>query len=131
MYDFTHCISDSLEFISHSLCTLEFEIRRDLYYWFLKELNLYRPYVWEYGRLNISYNVLSKRKLKLLVENKLVREWDDPRLLTIKGMKNRGYLPEAINYFCDLVSVARKGNDNFVDISVFELVMRKFLKMSY
>lgn len=111
LYDFVHCISDSIEDITHSCCTLEFEIRRDLYYWFLNELNLYKPYVWEYSRLNLSYNVLSKRKLIELVEKRCVDGWDDPRLLTIAGIQRRGYPPEAINYFCDLISVSRRGND--------------------
>jgi len=82
-YDYTHCIVDSLENITHSLCTLEFEIRREPYYWFLKELNLYRPFVWEYSRLNISNNVLSKRKIERLIGEHFVTGWDDPRLLTV------------------------------------------------
>ena len=81
--DYTHCICDSLEGISHSICTLEFEIRRDLYYWFLETLNLYRPHVWEFSRLNISNTVLSKRKLHHLVFNNIVDGWDDPRILTL------------------------------------------------
>ena len=86
LYDFVHCISDSIEDITHSCCTLEFEIRRDLYYWFLNELDLYKPHVWEYSRLNLSYNVLSKRKLIKLVEGKYVDGWDDPRLLSVAGI---------------------------------------------
>jgi glutaminyl-tRNA synthetase len=86
LYDFVHCISDSIEDITHSCCTLEFENRRDLYYWFLEQLNIYRPHVYEYGRLNLSYNVLSKRKLIQLIEAKAVSGWDDPRLLTIAGL---------------------------------------------
>jgi glutaminyl-tRNA synthetase len=78
-YDFTHCISDSLEDIDFSLCTLEFEIRRELYYWILDALKLYKPFVWEYSRLNISRNLLSKRKLKFLIEKQVVNGWDDPR----------------------------------------------------
>ena len=93
LYDFVHCISDSIEDISYSLCTLEFEIRRDLYYWFLNELDLYKPFVWEYSRMNLSYNVLSKRKLIQLIENKAVDGWDDPRLLTIEGIRRRGVPP--------------------------------------
>lgn len=128
LYDFVHCISDSIEDITHSLCTLEFEIRRDLYYWFLNELDLYKPYVWEYSRLNLSYNVLSKRKLIEMVEKNYVDGWDDPRLLTIEGMKRRGYPPEALNYFCDLISVSRRGNDKQLDIGVLEFCMRNKLK---
>lgn len=129
LYDFVHCISDSIEDITHSCCTLEFEIRRDLYYWILKELDLYRPYVWEYSRLNLSYNVLSKRKLTQLVDQKFVEGWDDPRLLTIAGIQRRGYTPEALNYFCDLISVSRKGNDKQLDIGLLEFVLRKDLKI--
>src|SRR2546427_11524210 len=77
-YDYTHCINDSLENITHSLCTLEFEIRRDLYYWTLEALDLYRPFVWEYSRLNLTRNVLSKRRLQTLVFNRIVNGWDDP-----------------------------------------------------
>ncbi len=90
MYDFTHCINDSLEDITHSLCTLEFEIRRDLYYWTLEQLDMYRPFVWEYSRLNISNTVLSKRKLHRLVFEKIVDGWDDPRILTLNGLRRRG-----------------------------------------
>ena len=82
-YDYTHCIVDSLENITHSLCTLEFEIRRESYYWLLKALDLYQPFVWEYSRLNISNTVLSKRKIERLIAEKLVTGWDDPRLHTI------------------------------------------------
>ncbi len=83
LYDYTHPICDSLEGITHSLCTLEFEIRRELYYWYLESLEIYRPYVWEFSRLNISMTVLSKRKLQSLVFGHHVNGWDDPRLLTI------------------------------------------------
>jgi glutaminyl-tRNA synthetase len=89
-YDYTHCLNDSLEHITHSLCTLEFEVRRDSYYWLLEALDLYRPFVWEYSRLNITKNVLSKRKLTQLVDKKLVTGWDDPRMLTINGLRRRG-----------------------------------------
>ncbi len=91
-YDYTHCLNDSLENITHSLCTLEFEIRRDAYYWLLEALDMYRPFVWEYSRLNLTKNVLSKRKLTLLVGNNHVNGWDDPRLLTINGLRRRGYI---------------------------------------
>lgn len=90
MYDYTHCICDSLENITHSLCTLEFEVRRDLYYWVLEQLELYRPFVWEYSRLNISNTVLSKRKLHRLVFESKVDGWDDPRILTLNGLRRRG-----------------------------------------
>ncbi|MQL98503.1 hypothetical protein Taro_031212, partial [Colocasia esculenta] len=89
-YDYTHCIVDSLENITHSLCTLEFEIRRPSYYWLLQALDLYQPYVWEYSRLNISNTVMSKRKLNRLVTEKWVDGWDDPRLMTLAGLRRRG-----------------------------------------
>lgn len=120
IYDFTHCISDSLENITHSLCTLEFEVRRDLYYWILEALDLYRPFVWEYSRLNITHNVLSKRRLTQLVEKNHVRGWDDPRLFTINGLRRRGYTAEAINHFVDTVGVTRRGNENIISIKVLE-----------
>lgn len=120
IYDFTHCISDSLENITHSLCTLEFEIRRDLYYWILEALDLYRPFVWEFSRLNISNNVISKRRLTALVDKKIIRGWDDPRLFTINGLRRRGFTPEAINHFVDSVGVTRRGNENIISIKVLE-----------
>jgi len=126
-YDYTHCIVDSLEWISHSLCSLEFEIRRDSYYWLLEALDLYRPYVWEFSRLNITYTVLSKRKLTHLVNNNLVHGWDDPRLLTLNGLRRRGYAPEAINDFCDIVGVTRRGNEMFIDMHLLENCCRDYL----
>lgn len=128
LYDYVHCISDSIEDITNSCCTLEFENRRELYYWFLDKLDLYKPHVYEYGRLNLSYNVLSKRKLIQLIEEKCVSGWDDPRLLTIAGIQRRGYPAEAINQFCDLISVARRGNDTQLDIGVLEYCVRNYLK---
>jgi len=89
-YDFTHCIHDSLENITHSLCTLEFEIRRDSYYWLLDALDLYKPFVWEFSRLNVTRNVTSKRKIVQLIEEKYVKGWDDPRLFTLNGLRRRG-----------------------------------------
>eukprot|EP01017_Pseudomicrothorax_dubius_P024732 TRINITY_DN2627_c0_g1_i4.p1 TRINITY_DN2627_c0_g1~~TRINITY_DN2627_c0_g1_i4.p1 ORF type:complete len:654 (+),score=156.67 TRINITY_DN2627_c0_g1_i4:927-2888(+) len=127
-YDFTHCINDSLESITYSLCTLEFEIRRDLYYWILNALGLYKPFVWEYSRLNISHNLLSKRKLTKLVEKGIVKGWDDPRLLTIQGLARRGYTPEAINEFCDVISVTRRGNETVIGVNVLEQCVRKDLE---
>jgi glutaminyl-tRNA synthetase len=119
-YDYTHCINDSLENITHSLCTLEFEIRRDSYYWLLEALDLYRPFVWEYSRLNISNFVMSKRRLTLMVDQKIVRGWDDPRMPTINGLRRRGYTSEAINHFVDTVGVTRRGNENFVSYKLLE-----------
>lgn len=131
-YDFTHCISDSLENISHSLCTLEFEIRRDLYYWILDALEIFKPVVWEYSRLNISHSMLSKRKLSVLVKENRVTGWDDPRLLTLEGLRRRGYTPTSINEFCDLVNVTRRGNENIINIQLLEHCLRKDLdKIAY
>lgn len=126
-YDYTHCIVDSLENITHSLCTLEFEIRREPYYWFLKELNLYRPFVWEYSRLNISNNVLSKRKIERLIAEHFVTGWDDPRLLTVQGLRRRGYTASVINSFCEAIGVSRKGDENITDFKKLEFYARKEL----
>ena len=103
-YDYTHCIVDSLEHIDYSLCTLEFEVRRDSYYWLLEALDLWRPHVWEFSRLNITYTLMSKRRLLKLVNTGKVRGWDDPRICTIDGLRRRGYRPEAINAFCAYVA---------------------------
>ena len=126
-YDYTHCIIDSLENITHSLCTLEFEIRRESYYWLLEALEIYRPFVWEYSRLNLTYNVLSKRKLEKLVNEGHVRGWDDPRLLTLNGLKRRGYTPTVINDFCQEIGVSRKGNENITSIKLLEFFARREL----
>lgn len=109
-YDYTHCIVDSLEWVTHSLCTLEFEIRRDSYYWLLEALDLYRPFVWESARLNLQYTVMSKRKLKQLVEGGYVRGWDDPRMPTLIGMRRRGYPSSALNRFCGAIGISRSNN---------------------
>lgn len=109
-YDYTHCIVDSLEWVTHSLCTLEFEIRRDSYYWLLEALDLYRPFVWESARLNLEHTVMSKRKLKQLVECGYVRGWDDPRMPTLVGMRRRGYTADALNRFCAAIGVSRSSN---------------------
>jgi len=126
-YDYTHCINDSLENITHSLCTLEFENRRESYYWLLEALDLYRPIVWEYSRLNLTYTVLSKRKLEKLVATKTVEGWEDPRMLTVLGLKRRGYTPSMINDFCNEIGVSRKGNDNVTQIKLLEHYARKEL----
>jgi len=111
-YDYTHCIVDSLENITHSLCTLEFETRQAAdgpYYWLLDALRIYKPVTWEYSRCNITYNVLSKRKLNALVMKKVVNGWDDPRLLTLDGLRRRGFTATAINAFCEQIGVTRSG----------------------
>lgn len=109
-YDYTHCIVDSLENITHSLCTLEFEIRRPSYYWLLEALDLYHPYVWEYSRLSVTNTVLSKRKLNRLVREKWVDGWDDPRLMTLAGLRRRGFTPDAINAFVRDIGITRSDN---------------------
>ncbi|KAJ1461346.1 tRNA synthetases class I, catalytic domain-containing protein [Pelagophyceae sp. CCMP2097] len=121
-YDFTHCIVDALEHVDYSICTLEFETRRESYYWVLDALDLYRPKVFEMSRLNIAYTVLSKRKLTKLVVAERVRGWDDPRMPTISGLRRRGYTREAINNFCRDVGVTR--NENFIDYSRLEHFVR-------
>lgn len=121
-YDFTHCLVDSLENITHSLCTLEFESRRASYYWLLHVLDLYKPVVWEYSRLNISHTVLSKRKLNKLVTDKYVSGWDDPRLMTLAGLRRRGVTPESINLFCRELGITR--NDSEISPHKFEYHVR-------
>ena len=112
-YDYTHCVVDALEHVDYSICTLEFETRRESYYWVLDALDLYRPKVFEMSRLNISYTVLSKRKLTKLVTSGKVAGWDDPRMPTISGLRRRGYSASAINAFCRDVGVTR--NENFIE----------------
>ena len=110
MYDFTHGQSDSLERITHSICTLEFEDHRPLYDWFLKELDIYRPQQIEFARLNLNYTLLSKRKLLQLVEEGHVNGWNDPRMPTLSGMRRRGYPPEAIRDFCERIGVSKSNS---------------------
>lgn len=126
-YDFTHCLVDSLENITHSLCTLEFEIRRESYYQLLKDLDVYQPYVWEYSRLNISNTVLSKRKIEALINTGYVSGWDDPRLHTIQGLRRRGYTPSVINKFCAKIGVSRAGNENITSYKKLEFYAREEL----
>jgi glutaminyl-tRNA synthetase len=126
MYDFTHCISDALECITHSICTLEFENNRALYDWVLDQLDTEcRPHQYEFARLNLSYTVLSKRKLIQLVEEGLVQGWDDPRMPTISGFRRRGYTPEAMRNFCDRIGVAKANST--VDIALLEYSIREDL----
>jgi len=127
MYDFTHCISDSIEGITHSLCSLEFEINRPLYDWFLDELDIYHPQQIEFARLNISHTLTSKRKLMQLVEEGYVTGWDDPRMPTLSGLRRRGYTPEAIRDFITRVGVAK--SDNLVDIALLEHCIRQDLNI--
>jgi glutaminyl-tRNA synthetase len=126
MYDFAHCLSDSIERITHSICTLEFEDHRPLYDWFLDELRVEcHPQQIEFARLNLSYTVMSKRKLLKLVEGGYVRGWDDPRMPTISGLRRRGYTPEAIRDFCDRIGVAK--TNSVVDITMLEHCLREDL----
>jgi glutaminyl-tRNA synthetase len=126
MYDFAHCVSDSIERITHSICTLEFENNRPLYDWFLDELRVeYHPQQIEFARLNLSFTVLSKRKLIELVEKGLVSGWDDPQMPTIAGMRRRGFTPEAIRNFCERIGVAK--NDSVVDMALLEHCVRDHL----
>lgn len=126
MYDFTHCISDSLENITHSICTMEFENNRELYDWVLDALNLYHPQQIEFARLNMTHVLLSKRKLIHLVQNNFVSAWDDPRMPTISGLRRRGYTPEAIRNFCAKIGVAR-ANDSIVEYSLLDFCVREHL----
>jgi len=125
MYDFAHGQSDSIEGITHSLCSLEYEDHRPLYEWFLKELEIFEPRQIEFSRLNVNYTVLSKRKLRKLVNDKYVSGWDDPRMPTLSALRRRGYTPESIIDFCNRIGVAKK--DSIVDISLLEHCIREEL----
>jgi glutaminyl-tRNA synthetase len=125
MYDFTHGQSDSLEHITHSICTLEFEQHRPLYDWFCEALGIYHPQQIEFARLNLTYTVMSKRKLLRLVEEGHVNGWDDPRLPTLCGMRRRGYTPEAIRAFCNRIGVTKY--DGVTEIALLEHVLREDL----
>jgi glutaminyl-tRNA synthetase len=125
MYDFAHGQSDSIEHVTHSVCTLEFEDHRPLYDWYLDQLGVHHPRQIEFARLNLNYTILSKRRLIELVENNLVSGWDDPRMPTISGMRRRGYPPEAIRSFCARIGVAK--TDSTVDIALLEHHVREDL----
>jgi glutaminyl-tRNA synthetase len=126
MYDFTHCLSDALECITHSICTLEFENNRALYDWVLDQLATpCRPHQYEFARLNLSFTVLSKRKLIQLVQDNVVNGWDDPRMPTLSGYRRRGYTPEAIRNFCERIGVAKA--NSMVDIALLEYSIREDL----
>lgn len=124
-YDYAHCISDSIENITHSICTLEFEIHRPLYDWFLEQLDIYKSRQYEFARLNLSWTVMSKRKLLALVKDKHVSGWDDPRMPTISGMRRRGYPPEAIRQFCSIIGVTKY--DGITDFALLEHYVRDVL----
>jgi len=125
MYDFAHGQSDSIERITHSICTLEFEVHRPLYDWFIREIGIYAPRQIEFARLNLSYTVMSKRKLLELVKEKNVTGWDDPRMPTISGLRRRGYTPESIRNFAEIIGVAKR--DNMIDVGLLEFCVREDL----
>jgi glutaminyl-tRNA synthetase len=126
MYDYAHCVSDSIEGITHSICTLEFEDHRPLYDWFLGQLRVYHPQQIEFARLNLTYTVMSKRKLLKLVEEGHVSGWDDPRMPTLSGMRRRGYSPQAIRKFSERIGVAK--NNSVVDVALLEHALREDLE---
>ena len=125
MYDFAHGQSDSIEGITHSICTLEFEVHRPLYDWFCEALKIHHPQQIEFARLNLNYTVMSKRKLLQLVKENYVRGWDDPRMPTICGLRRRGYTPASIRAFAEAVGVAKR--DNIIDVSLLEFCAREDL----
>jgi glutaminyl-tRNA synthetase len=125
MYDWAHGQSDSIEGVTHSICTLEFEDHRPLYEWYIKELGIYCPQQIEFARLNLTYTLMSKRKLLKLVKENYVNGWDDPRMPTISGLRRRGYTPEAIRDFAERIGVAK--NDSTVDIALLEHCLRQDL----
>lgn len=125
MYDFAHGQSDSLEKITHSICTLEFIPHRPLYEWFISNLDIFPSKQYEFARLNMTYTVMSKRKLLQLVNENFVEGWDDPRMPTISGLRRRGYTPESIRDFCDRIGIAKR--DNLIDVSLLEFCIREDL----
>ncbi|MBC7552439.1 MAG: glutamine--tRNA ligase/YqeY domain fusion protein [Taibaiella sp.] len=125
LYDFAHGQSDSIEEITHSICTLEFIHHRPLYNWFIEQLGIFPSRQYEFARLNLTYTVMSKRKLLKLVNEGYVTSWDDPRMPTLSGMRRRGYPPEAIRNFCDTIGVARR--ENMIDLSLLEFCVRENL----
>lgn len=126
-YDFTHCLCDSIEHITHSLCTKEFQARRSSYYWLCNAVDVYCPVQWEYGRLNLHYTVVSKRKIGKLISMGIVKDWDDPRLFTLSALRRRGFPAEAINNFCAQVGVT--GNQVVIEPSMLEASVRTTLNL--
>lgn len=125
MYDFAHGQSDSIESITHSLCTLEYVSHRELYDWFIEKLNIFPSHQYEFARLNLTYTVMSKRKLLQLVNEGVVSGWDDPRMPTISGLRRRGYTPESIREFCDRIGIAKR--ENLIELSLLEFCVREHL----
>ncbi len=125
MYDFTHGQCDSIEHITHSICTLEFDVHRPLYDWFIETLGIYPSHQYEFARLNLTYTLMSKRKLLELVQKGIVSGWDDPRMPTLCGVRRRGYTPEALKMFCDKIGVSKR--DQLMDIQLLEWCVRQDL----
>jgi glutaminyl-tRNA synthetase len=125
MYDYAHGESDSIEKVTHSICTLEFDVHRPLYDWFIRELEIFPSHQYEFARLNLTYTVMSKRKLLQLVQSKIVTGWDDPRMPTISALRRKGYTPESIRAFADRVGVAKR--DNVIDLGLLEFCVREDL----
>jgi len=125
MYDFAHGQSDSIENITHSICTLEFIPHRELYDWCIEKLDIFPSHQYEFARLNMTYTVMSKRKLLQLVNEGYVNGWDDPRMPTLSGFRRKGYTPESIRMFCDKIGVAKR--ENFIDLSLLEFCLREDL----
>ncbi len=125
MYDFAHGQSDSIENITHSICTLEFIPHRELYDWCIEKLNIFPSHQYEFARLNMTYTVMSKRKLLELVNEGYVTGWDDPSMPTLSGFRRKGYTPESIRLFCDKIGVAKR--ENFIDFSLLEFCLREEL----
>ncbi len=125
MYDFAHGQSDSIENISHSICTLEFEVHRPLYNWYIEQLGIFQSRQFEFARLNLTYTVMSKRKLLQLVQEKMVDGWDDPRMPTISGLRRRGYTPASLRNFCERIGVQRR--ENIIDVGLLEFCVREDL----
>ena len=125
MYDFAHGQSDSIESITHSICTLEYVSHRELYDWFIEKLNIFPSHQYEFARLNLTYTVMSKRKLLQLVNEGVVSGWDDPRMPTISGLRRRGYTPESIREFCERIGIAKR--ENLIELSLLEFCVREHL----
>ena len=126
MYDFAHCLSDAIEGITHSFCTLEFDVHRALYDWFIENTSIVRilevqPRQYEFARLNLTYTMMSKRKLQQLVEEKVVSDWDDPRMPTLSGLRRRGYTPEAVRNFCAAIGVTKFNSLTEIELLEFHL----------
>src|SRR6185436_4820122 len=125
MYDYAHPLSDAIERVTHSLCSLEYEDHRPLYDWVCEALGIYHPQQIEFARLNLNYTVMSKRKLLRLVEEGHVRGWDDPRMPTLAGLRRRGYTPASIRNFCERIGVAKR--ENVIDVALLEFSLREDL----